>query len=88
MCAEATVEIWRSLRMSVLGIYQGASTVMRKAFDRNLSSISMLEGGSSAPELYAVGPDGFENCFIEKFVGTGKLRLTSEQPIYFGEGDA
>jgi hypothetical protein len=26
-------------------------------------------GGSSAPELYAVGPDGFENCFIEeKFI--------------------
>jgi hypothetical protein len=22
-------------------------------------------GGSSAPELYTVGPDGFENCFIE-----------------------
>jgi hypothetical protein len=22
-------------------------------------------GGSSAPELYAIGPDGFENCFIE-----------------------
>jgi hypothetical protein len=31
-------------------------------------------GGSHAPELYAVGPDGFENCFIEeKFVGSGKL---------------
>jgi hypothetical protein len=23
-------------------------------------------GGSSAPELYTVGPDGFENCFIEE----------------------
>jgi hypothetical protein len=23
-------------------------------------------GGSRAPELYAVGPDGFENCFIEE----------------------
>jgi hypothetical protein len=21
-------------------------------------------GGSSAPELYTIGPDGFENCFI------------------------
>jgi hypothetical protein len=31
-------------------------------------------GGSRAPELYAVGPDGFENCFIEeKFVGSGKF---------------
>jgi hypothetical protein len=23
-------------------------------------------GGSSAPELYTIGPDGFENCFIEE----------------------
>jgi hypothetical protein len=22
--------------------------------------------GSSAPELYSIGPDGFENCFIEE----------------------
>jgi hypothetical protein len=22
-------------------------------------------GGSSVPELYTIGPDGFENCFIE-----------------------
>jgi hypothetical protein len=29
--------------MSVLGTYQGASTIMRKAFDWNLSRISMLE---------------------------------------------
>jgi hypothetical protein len=29
-------------------------------------------GGSIAPELYTVGPDGFENCFIEElFVGGG-----------------
>jgi hypothetical protein len=31
-------------------------------------------GGSRTPELYAVGPDGFENCFIEEtFVGSGKF---------------
>jgi hypothetical protein len=31
-------------------------------------------GGDRAPELYAVGPDGFENCFIEeKLVGSGKF---------------
>jgi hypothetical protein len=31
-------------------------------------------GGNRAPELYAVGPDGFENCFIkEKFVGSVKF---------------
>jgi hypothetical protein len=23
-------------------------------------------GGSSAPALYTIGPDGFENCFIEE----------------------
>jgi hypothetical protein len=23
-------------------------------------------GGSSAPELYTIGPDGFENCLIEE----------------------
>jgi hypothetical protein len=23
-------------------------------------------GGSSAPELYTIGPDGFENCFIQE----------------------
>jgi hypothetical protein len=23
-------------------------------------------GGSSAPELYTIGPDGFEKCFIEE----------------------
>jgi hypothetical protein len=25
----------------------------------------IVGGGSSAPELYTIGPDGFENCFIE-----------------------
>jgi hypothetical protein len=45
--------------------------------------------GSSAPELYTIGPDGFETCFIEeKFVGGGELGLASEQPIHFGEGKA
>jgi hypothetical protein len=23
-------------------------------------------GGSSTPEFYTIGPDGFENCFIEE----------------------
>jgi hypothetical protein len=40
-------------------------------------------GGSSAPELYTVGPDGFEYGFIEyKFVGGGELGLSSEQPTH------
>jgi hypothetical protein len=31
-------------------------------------------GGSRAPELYAIGPDGFEYGFIEyQFVGSGEL---------------
>jgi hypothetical protein len=34
-----TVGVWRSLRITVFGTYQGASTIMRKAFYR----ISMLE---------------------------------------------
>jgi hypothetical protein len=39
--------------------------------------------------LYAVGPDGFENCFIEDtFVGSGQFWLTSEQPMHFVEGEA
>jgi hypothetical protein len=45
--------------------------------------------GSSAPELYTIGPGGFEDCFVEeKFVGGGEVGLTSEQPIHFGEGKA
>jgi hypothetical protein len=50
MCAEAsttlravTVGIWRSLWITVFGTYQGASTIMRKAFDWKRSIISMLE---------------------------------------------
>jgi hypothetical protein len=37
------VGIWRSLRITVFGTYQGASTIMRKAFDWKRSRISMLE---------------------------------------------
>jgi hypothetical protein len=56
MCAEASTVlravaaefffycgIWRSLRITVFGIYQGASTIMRKAFDWKRSRSSMLE---------------------------------------------
>jgi hypothetical protein len=32
-----TVGIWRSLRITVFGTYQGASTIMRKAFDSRIS---------------------------------------------------
>jgi hypothetical protein len=50
--------------MRVLGTYHGASTIMRKAFDWNLSRISMLEV-EAVPQLYAVGPDRLEYCFVE-----------------------
>jgi hypothetical protein len=56
MCAEASTVLravaansffncWclRSLRITVFGTYQGASTIMRKAFDWKRSRISMLE---------------------------------------------
>jgi hypothetical protein len=46
-----------------------------------------VRGGNSAPELYTIGPDGFEYSFIEKkFVGGGELELSSEQPMHFCEG--
>jgi hypothetical protein len=38
-----TVGIWRSLQITVFGTYQGASTIMRKAFEWKFSRISMLE---------------------------------------------
>jgi hypothetical protein len=39
--------------------------------------------------LYAIGPDGFENCFIgEKFVGSGEFWLSSKQPMNFSDDEA
>jgi hypothetical protein len=35
---------WRPLRMSVLGTYQGASTIMRKALDWNLYTDRLMGG--------------------------------------------
>jgi hypothetical protein len=42
--------------------------VHNHAQDLRLESFQDLNvgGGGSAPELYTIGPDGFENCFIEK----------------------
>jgi hypothetical protein len=37
------VDVWRSLWITVFGMYQGASTNMHKAFDWKRSRISMLE---------------------------------------------
>jgi hypothetical protein len=44
-----TVGIWRSLRITVFGTYQGVYTIMRKAFDRKRSRISML-GVEAVPQ--------------------------------------
>jgi hypothetical protein len=67
------VYIWRSLRITIFGTYQGASTIMRKAFDWKRFRISMLE------ELYSASPDWFEYCFIyEKFVACREFLLLSE----------
>jgi hypothetical protein len=38
-----TIGVWRSLWITVFGTYQGASTIMRKAFDWKRSRISVLE---------------------------------------------
>jgi hypothetical protein len=38
-----TVGVWRSLRITIFGIYNGASTVMRKVFDWKRSRMSMFE---------------------------------------------
>jgi hypothetical protein len=80
MCAEASTilravaadfsltGIWRSLRITVFGTYQGASTIMHKALIGNVLDF-YLGSGSRTPELYSVSPDWFEYCFIyEKFV--------------------
>jgi hypothetical protein len=58
--------IWGSLRITVFSTYQGASTIMRKAFDWKHSRISMLEV-EAVPQSCI--PNWFEYCFIyEKFV--------------------
>jgi hypothetical protein len=52
-------------------MYQGASNIIRKAFDWKHSRTSMLE--AVPPELYSASPDWFEYRFIyEKFVACGE----------------
>jgi hypothetical protein len=53
MCAEASTVlravaadffgVWKSLRITVFGPYQGASTIMHKAYDWKRSRISVLK---------------------------------------------
>jgi hypothetical protein len=75
--------------MRVLGTYHGASTIMRKDLDWNLSRISMLEVEAVPPELYVIGLDRLEYGFVEeKFVVGGELGISSDQPMHFGEGKA
>jgi hypothetical protein len=56
-----TVGIWRSLRITVFGTYQGASTIMCKVFDWKISRISMeldffLLPTDSRPVRLGIGP--------------------------------
>jgi hypothetical protein len=60
-----TVGQLRSLRIGELGTYHGASTIMRKNFILESFQNFNVGGGSSAPDLYIIGPDGFEYGFIE-----------------------
>jgi hypothetical protein len=46
--------------MTVFGTYQGASTIMRRAFDWKRSRISMSDG-SHTPQLEFIGPYWFED---------------------------
>jgi hypothetical protein len=41
--ASVIAGVWRSLRITVAGMYQGAVTVMRKAFDWKRSGMFTLE---------------------------------------------
>jgi hypothetical protein len=39
--------------------------------------------------LDAVGPDGFEDGFVEeKLIGEGESRTAQEQPVHLGEDEA
>jgi hypothetical protein len=49
-----TFGVWRSLRITVFGTYQGASTIIRKAFDLKLSKIYILEVVFRKPRLVPI----------------------------------
>jgi hypothetical protein len=45
--------------------------------------------GGRAPELDSVGPDGFEDGFVEEeLIGEGKSRTAPEEPVHLGEDEA
>jgi hypothetical protein len=55
-------------------MYEGESTIIRKAFERKYSSISVLEVEAVPPELYSISPDWFEFCFMYgKFIACGEF---------------
>jgi hypothetical protein len=73
LCGSGLDGIWRFLRKTVFGTYEGASTIMHKAFNWKRS---MLEVEAVPQELYSVSPDWFEYCFIlvyEKFAACGEV---------------
>jgi hypothetical protein len=62
--------------MSELGTYHGASIMMRKTLDWNLSRISMFEVEAVPHTFYTVGPDGFTKlCIVIKFPDQKFLHL-------------
>jgi hypothetical protein len=76
MCAEdstilsvvTAVDIWRSLRITVFGTYQGMH-YRAQGFRLETFQNFYVGSGSPTPELYSLSPDWFEYCFIyEKFV--------------------
>jgi hypothetical protein len=67
-----TVEIWRSFRIVSFGTYQGASIIVRKVFLLEAFENFYVRSKCDAPELYAVGPDGFECRLINKYFVVGR----------------
>jgi hypothetical protein len=56
-----------------------------------IGSVQDLDIGirSRSPELYAVGPDRFEDDLVEQeFVAHRESGLTAEQPVKLGESDS
>jgi hypothetical protein len=66
---------WKlEIRINVFGTYQGASTIMCNTLDWKRSRISMFEVEAVPQQLYFIGPDWFEYCFVyENVVACGEF---------------
>jgi hypothetical protein len=58
-----TVGIWRSLQITVFGIYQDVSTIMYKVSIGNVLEFLCWKW-KLYPGLYSISPDWFKHCFI------------------------